>query len=250
MNTKRIAILFSGGKDSTLSLLYVLKKYNQDLKEVDCLFFNYGQKNKDELFYAMSVIEKLAPGSPLNKEEVKITLHTFPVQCLFSTCNRTGLLSSTDKLEAGTKVNNLAQAFVPNRNLLFLTLGYNFCYYNDIDFLFTGSVPEAEGRGYPDNTSMFYTKVKDLLFDSSRKMIYLLSPFFNMSLEDLICFLVYGKEQDYKQHLYNLLVENTYSCHNGVRDLLPYGQGCGECGACKTREKDMNIIYKTLFGNK
>ncbi len=202
---KRCVLLFSGGFDSTVLLNYLVKNGY----EVDCLFFDYMQRNyKEELWSVAYWIEKF------RTKFVSIHLPEFTWS------------KSTLYIENGN-----FDDYLEMRNLIFLSYAISY----------------AESQGIP-TVFLGIINVGDYLKDTSPRFIYAMD-FLAYSLLDISVeapFIHMQKEEVAEFCLENALplkeiLENTFSCNNAIGKKI-----CGECMDCKKRKE---IYEKYIVSN-
>jgi 7-cyano-7-deazaguanine synthase len=187
----KVVTLLSGGLDSSL-LAYLLNEEKHDQFPV---FINYGQRNFEREWEACKFIcGRLNLRAP-ELFDLKGYGKSIP----------SGLTS--DSLDI------IKDAFLPNRNALFLLSASAFAYQNNCTHIAIGFLNE-ENHIFPDQTRNFLDKMEELFYISLGTKIYILSPFIRFNKADIIA-LAQRKE-----------VTNTYSCHAG------YEKPCGKCIAC------------------
>lgn len=210
-------VIFSGGQDSTTCLFWAKKKF----KEVIAISFDYGQRHKLELECAsnickkhgvehhildMSLLNQLAPNS-LTREEIEV---------------------DSDAPEVGTP-----NTFVDGRNLLFLTFGAIFAKQRGIRHLVTG-VSQSDFSGYPDCRDIF---IKSLNVTLELSMEY---PF-NIHTPLMWIDKAETWKMAYELGVLEIVKEETLTCYNGI-----IGKGCGNCPACKLRNKGLQIFEQSI----
>ena len=107
-------------------------------------------------------------------------------------------------------------AFLPTRNLLFLTFGAAYAYNLDID---TISIGLLSNPIFPDQGLEFLKRAKDSISVALGREIQILAPFIELDKRDIIKLA--------KKH--ELPIEMTYYCHAGT------DPPCGVCISCKER---------------
>lgn len=132
---KRAVVVFSGGQDSTTCLIQALRQYD----EVHCVTFDYGQRHHAEIDVARTlaydlgaVAHKILDVRVLNELAVSsLTRDNIPVP------------------DYQPDASQLADTFVPGRNILFLTLAAIYAWQVSAQVVITG-VCETDFSGYPD----------------------------------------------------------------------------------------------------
>lgn len=188
----RVVVLTSGGIDSAL-LLFIFKKEGH---EVLPLHINYNQLAKNREWKACKSICEHFLLIPFRMDV-------------------TGL----GKLPSGLTNRNLdvyENAFLPTRNLTFLTLGAAYAYSMSVDTIAIGLLKTHD---FPDQTKEFVKKAQISLSEALGKEMKILTPLIDLDKRDV---LMVAKE-------YNI-PNVTYYCHSGTE--IP----CGKCISCKERQ--------------
>lgn len=187
-----IVTLVSGGLDSTVMALLTKE---EGLTQFP-LFIDYGQLGKNRELQAC------------RENFIK---HELPTPQIASLGGFGALLSSgiTDPNK-----HILEDAFLPCRNLMFLTVGAAYAFQCGASTLAIGLLDEAYHL-FPDQTRKFLADTEALLSQSLGSPIKLVAPLMSFSKADV---LKLAKAMG---------VSNTYSCHAGSE--IP----CGVCIACR-----------------
>lgn len=210
-------VIFSGGQDSTTCLFWA----KQTFDEVIAVSFDYGQKHKLELECAanickkygvehhimdMGLLNQLAPNS-LTREDIRV-----------------------DKIAPKSGTPN---TFVDGRNLLFLTFGSIFAKQRNIRHLVTG-VSQSDYSGYPDCRDIFIKSLQVTLEVSMEYPFVIHTPLMWID-----------KAQTWEMAndlgVFDIIKNETLTCYNGI-----IGSGCGECPACKLRNRGLQIFEEEL----
>lgn len=196
----RVVTLLSGGLDSSL-LSYLLKEEGVNQYPV---FINYGQLNfHKEIEACKNICYEIDLGEP----------EIIDVRGVGKSI-KSGL--TNDKLDI-----NL-DAFLPNRNALFLLLASSYAYKKNCTHVAIGILDE-KNCVFPDQTRIFLDSMERLIETSLSKKISILSPLINLSKIDVI------KLAEQKG------ISNTYSCHAGG------DEPCGKCISCLEFINSKNI---------
>lgn len=187
----RIVTLLSGGLDSSLLTCLL----NEEKHEQFPIFINYGQLNFEREWDACL---RMCDHLKLRTPEL-FDLHGYGKSI------PSGLTSSQLDIKN--------DAFLPNRNALFLLSAAAYAYKNECTHIAIGFLNE-ETHIFPDQTRVFLDKMEELLYISLGKMIYIMSPFISLNKIDIIGL---AKHKG---------LNNTYSCHKGTE--VP----CGKCISC------------------
>lgn len=223
MSKKKALVLFSGGQDSTVCLVWALQHFDH----VETIGFDYAQRHIVELQCRQSVFKALSTQFPewhkkLGKDQI-IDL-TWLGQ--ISDC------SLTVEKEIELKENGLPNTFVPGRNLIFFLVASSIAYRRGLDTL-VGGMCQTDFSGYPDcreDTLKALQVATNLGMDSQFRFETPLmwvdkSETFNLA------------QQLGGAALLDLLKIHTHTCYMGNRETLhDWGYGCGQCPACELRK--------------
>ncbi|MBF0432741.1 MAG: 7-cyano-7-deazaguanine synthase QueC [Fibrobacteria bacterium] len=202
--SRNALLVFSGGQDSTTCLHWALHNF----KNVQAIFFNYGQRHAIEQTSAVKIAE-------LNNIPLKIIALDF-----FSQIGSNALTDST--LEIESKAGELPNTFVPGRNLIFISCAASYAYSLGITDIITG-VCQTDYSGYPDcrqDTISALAKVISLGLD---KEVTIHTPLMQMTKAETVDLAI--KLNALKSLAY------SHSCYEG--NYPP----CGQCPACILRAK-------------
>lgn len=209
LNSEKAIVVFSGGQDSTTCLFYAKRHF----KEVELVTFNYGQRHNTEI----EVASKIAKDQGLK--------HHILDMSLLSQLTPNALTKHDMKIETGE--DGIPNTFVPARNLLFLSFAGALAYQVNAKHIITG-VCETDFSGYPDCRDSFIKSMNVTLSLSMDRDFVIHTPLMwldktqTWELSDELGVL------DYVRH-------NTLTCYNGI-----IGDGCGECPACKLRQRGLH----------
>lgn len=225
LDHKRALVLFSGGQDSTTSLAYALETY----ETVETIGFDYGQKNRVELECRKSILKELAQNFPqwrgkLSNDRV-LDLSTF------SQISESALTDHNQEIEVGET--GLPTTFVPGRNLFFFTYAAVIAYNLNLGTL-VGGMCETDFSGYPDCREETLQFLALTLNHGMGTDFEIVTPLmWKSKAESWALAHELGGDK-----LISLIIEQTHTCYNGVRDQLhDFGFGCGVCPACELRSK-------------
>jgi 7-cyano-7-deazaguanine synthase len=109
-------------------------------------------------------------------------------------------------------------AFLPCRNLIFLTCGAAYAYRKNAPAVAIGLVDESAAI-FPDQTREFVTQAERMVSYTMGRNVRFLAPLLNVTKAEVIAI---ARE---------IGLEGSYSCHSGT--LEP----CGECISCIERER-------------
>lgn len=197
----RIVVLSSGGIDSSLMML-LLKKEDSFLFP---LFIDYGQLAAKAEWEACQKVCK-----HLCLKPDRMDVHGFG-----------------ELIPSGLTDNDLdveKDAFLPARNLLFLTLGAAYGY---VKSAYTIAIGLLSDPIFPDQTIQFINDAQKTISQSLGIDITILAPLISLDKSDLLRLA--------RKH--QLPLEYTYSCHTGEKTP------CGHCISCKEKiaaENELN----------
>jgi len=187
-----IITLVSGGLDSTLMALLA----NEEGLMQHPLFIDYGQRNLNrELAACRAVFLRYNLPSPN-------VVHLSEYGSLISS----GLTNPQKRI--------YEDAFLPGRNLLFLTVGAAYAYQCDANAVAIGLLHEKNSL-FPDQTNAFLLEAEKLITRVMSREIRILAPLMSFTKADIVYI---AKEKE---------ITGTYSCHAGTD--IP----CGICVACR-----------------
>jgi len=217
-------VLFSGGQDSTVCLAWALERY----AKVETVGFDYGQRHRVELDCRHTVLDEIrrrfARWAPRLGED--FVLDAGVLAELSDTA-----LTSDRAIEM--QDNGLPNTFVPGRNLVFLTFAAIVAYQRGLKHVVAG-VCETDFSGYPDCRDNTLKAMQVAL------SLGLASP---LTIETPLMFLTKAQTWALSESiggpvLNALIVAHTHTCYLGERGTRhAWGYGCGECPACRLRQR-------------
>ena len=187
-----IVTLTSGGLDSTVMAILVQEEGIEQFP----LFINYGQLNREK--------------------EMNACLHNFrrynlPTPRIVE-LNGYGALLSSGLTDSNKRI--FEDAFLPCRNLMFLTVGAAYAHQCGASAMAIGLLDESFSL-FPDQTGAFVTDAETLLSRSLGHSMRILTPLMSFSKSEVVKI---AKEK---------AINGTYSCHAGTEEP------CGQCVACR-----------------
>ena len=208
---KKAVILLSGGMDSATLLHYM--KNRLGVPEIHALTLLYGQKHFREVEMARWQAENV--GVIVHKE---IDLGVYGRLI-------TGGSVLTDKGMPVPDLGEIAEdaltqppTYVPNRNLIFLSLAAAYAEAQGIPDVFYGAQAQDE-YGYWDCTNDFVERLNHVLKLNRRNAVTVHAPFVGMRKSDVLKIgLELGVDYDH-----------TWTCYRGE------GEACGSCPSCVER---------------
>jgi 7-cyano-7-deazaguanine synthase len=217
-------VLFSGGQDSTVCLVWALERYER----VETVGFDYRQRHRIELSQRHVIRRALAELNPAWGKRLRED-HVLEL----GTLGQISDTALTRDVEFQMTAAGLPNAFVPGRNLLFFTYAAALAYRRGIRTLI-GGMCETDYSGYPDcrnDTLQTLAKVlslgMDCDFEIETPLMWVDKAGTWAMAQEL------GGEQ-----LVHLIVESSHSCYLSDRVTRhDWGYGCGTCPACELRAK-------------
>jgi 7-cyano-7-deazaguanine synthase len=187
-----IVTLVSGGLDSTLLAVLTAESNVQQFP----LFLNYGQIfYKREYEACISALKKFGLPPP---RRMNLAGFGHAIPC--------GLTSKRKHV--------VEDAFLPNRNLLFLLCGTAYAYSTGAHAVAIGLLNE-ETHLFPDQTQDFLSSAENVLSKSMGRGIEIVAPLMRFSKADIVAL---AKEKG---------IKSWYSCHSGTK------RPCGHCISCR-----------------
>lgn len=223
-------VLFSGGQDSTLCLMWALSKY----EEVFTIGFNYNQTHKIELQCRENILKKIESNFPKFENKLKgdFVINLDEINKI----TESSLLGNKSfKIE-----NGLPNTFIPGRNLLFINYAAIFAYQNKIKNII-GGMCQTDYSGYPDCRSETIESQEETINKGMEQNFKILTPLMNLNKEETwsLAFNDFGLEA------IKIIIEDTHTCYKGDRkNKQVWGYGCNDCPACELRSKGWNAFIK------
>ncbi|MDX9881135.1 MAG: 7-cyano-7-deazaguanine synthase QueC [Prolixibacteraceae bacterium] len=216
MTEDKALVVFSGGQDSTTCLFWAKKHFT----EVFAIAFDYGQRHKIELEAAKRIAERAG-----------VQLQIFKID-LLAQLTENALTSQQIEIEKEKPADRPPNTLVEGRNMLFLTYAAIFAKASGINHLITG-VGQADFSGYPDCRNDFIVSLNQTLNLSMDIQYTIHTP------------LMWKNKAEIWQladelGVFGLVRDETVTCYNGIK-----GAGCGECPACKLRNRGLETYLKT-----
>jgi len=222
VNSESALVLFSGGQDSTVCLVWALERFSR----VETIGFDYGQRHAVELSVRPKIRERIAAldagwAGRLGED------HLVRIEAL-AAISETALTRDTAIAIADS---GLPTTFVPGRNLIFFAFAGALAYRRGAKHLVAGMC-ETDYSGYPDCRDDTVKAMQLALNLGMERRFVLHTPL--MWIDKTGTFAL--AQELGGDALVDLLVEETHSCYLGERTRRHvWGFGCGECPACKLR---------------
>jgi len=174
---KKVILLFSGGRDSTL-LLKIAKNLGYELH---CVLFDYAQTHSQELEFAKQQCQK---------EQVSFDLITLslPIQ--------SNLLSQEQTYEG------VSEYHVPSRNAIFTTIASGIAETKGYDTIWIGANYEDREDLFPDCYQEWIFQMNKLLQINGSTEIRIEAPLLGMSSKIIT---------DISENLYNIKQKQIFS---------------------------------------
>jgi len=210
---KKCIVLLSGGLDS-ITVLAIAKSQDYDC---NCLSFNYGQRQKQEIKNAKSICRKMKVSNHL---VLKLDLGSIGGSALTS---ETPVPKNRSSEEMAKEI---PVTYVPARNIIFLAHALAWAEVIGVNDIFLG-INAVDYSGYPDCRPEFLKSFAEMANLGTRSgaegyPFRFHAPLINLSKKEIIR---KGIELgvDYSM---------THSCYDPVNNLA-----CGRCDACRLRLK-------------
>ncbi len=200
-------VIVSGGLDSVTLLYYLVKKGG---RHPSVITFNYGQKHNREISCAEYHAKQLA-----------ITRHRIiDLASLRDVLSRSALTDSNISIPTIDAVQGDSQpsTYVPNRNMLFLSIAVAYAETLQVDTVFYGA-QRQDMYGYWDTTVDFLNKLNKVYALNRKNPVQISAPFVEHSKADILR-VGLDLDVDYSQ---------TWSCYQGDK------VACGVCPTCAER---------------
>jgi 7-cyano-7-deazaguanine synthase len=217
-------VLFSGGQDSATCLAWALDRFNY----VETIGFDYRQRHRAELDARCDFRRGLETAFPA--WAAKLGSDRVLDLAVLGEISETAL---TRDVEIIAEASGLPNTFVPGRNILFLTLAAAVAYRRGLKHIVTG-VCETDFSGYPDcrDDTVKALQVALNLGMESRFVLETPLMWINKAQTWMLADRLGGTP------LVDLIRKSTVTCYQGdIATMHEWGRGCGECPACKLRER-------------
>lgn len=209
LKNEKAIIVFSGGQDSTTCLFWAMQQF----KEVEAITFNYNQRHIAEIECAKNITKELG-----------IKHHILDMSLLNQLAPNA--LTRDDIEVKDGEGGELPSTFVPGRNLLFMSFAGVLASQVNAKHIVTG-VCETDFSGYPDCRDIFIKSLNVTLNLSMDEQFVIHTPLMWINKAET------WKMADDLGAL-DFVKEKTLTCYNGI-----IADGCGECPACKLRQKGL-----------
>src|SRR5210317_1474316 len=143
---KKVLVVYSGGLDSFTLLNKALKEFD----EVSAITFNYGQKHKKEIDYAITNCKKLS----ITHEVIDL-----PLTRLLS---GSALVGDSEIPEGSYDKEKMKLTVVPNRNMIMISVAASMAIRDEASHLWYAA-HAGDHEIYPDCRPEFILKLKEVL---------------------------------------------------------------------------------------
>jgi 7-cyano-7-deazaguanine synthase len=215
-------VLFSGGQDSTVCLVWALTRFAR----VETVGFHYHQRHAVELDMRARLRDGIAALNPDWRGRLGED-HVVRIDALAEL----GATALTSDMAIEIADTGLPTTFVPGRNLMFLTLAGALAYRRGAAHLVAGMC-ETDYSGYPDCRNETIRTMEKALSLGLDRPLAVHTPL--MWIDKAGTFAL-AEELGGRAFL-DLVIEDSHSCYLGDRTHRhPWGYGCGDCPACRLR---------------
>lgn len=222
---KKALVVMSGGQDSTTCLGVALK----ESEVIAGVTFNYNQKHKNEVEFARAIAEKFG----VNQLIIDLT----PVMMNMGS---SALINYGDTTQPHPYLKDLPASFVPARNALFLTVAYGLAMELRCEVIYAGMC-ETDYSGYPDCRDAFIKALNLALNIGYKSEIEIRTPLMFLDKADTF-------QLAHDVGIIDTVKTSTMTCYEGDVSMNDWGMGCGECPACKLREKGW-LEYRARYSH-
>ena len=205
----KVVVLHSGGLDSTVCLLLALEEGLQPIS----VGIDYGQTHRIELEFAHRQCERLGVDRRVLSIKWDKPHRSIPLD------------RSVNEIRS-----SVSTAFLPARNILFLSLAYAEAAGLDAKQVWIG-VNSVDFSGYPDCTPEFidaYRRMVEIGLGGGPKLV---APLQNLSKKEIVALAV----------KLGLQRQDTWSCYRPVQhDAV--SEPCGRCDACVLHDSAWDAV--------
>lgn len=201
-------VVLSGGQDSTTTLFWAKRAF----VEVEAITFNYFQRHVSEVAAAAEVV-RIAD----------VPWKVVPLRALADMADSALTREKPISIDGGHK--NLPTTFVPNRNMVFLSLAASYAVSKGIDNLVTG-VCQTDYSGYPD--------CRRVTIDAIEKSVQLGNDVPEFRIHTPLMYMTKAETVKLAEELGPdcwTALSRSVTCYNGMNP------GCKRCPSCKLRMK-------------
>lgn len=210
-NVKKVVSVLSGGLDST-TLTYLLAEF-YGTENVNCLTFNYGQKQVLETIRAQFTCAELN----INQKVLDISFLGEIVASVSANIQGTNIKMPTIREVLGDPS---PPTTVPFRNGILSAIALAYAEANGCEAVFLG-IQSNDSYSYPDTSEEFFAALNSAARLNRKHHIQLYTPFIRL---DKTTEIAIGT-------MLNVDYRNTLTCYNPTPD----GKSCSSCPSCAER---------------
>lgn len=211
---ENIAIALSGGLDSTTLVYALVSKYGAD--RVKALSFNFGQRHKNELQYAIKTSTHLG----IKHEVIALDYLADIARATSALIEGSDLAPKTAEENSG---NPQVNTYVPFRNAQFAFITAAFAETHNCRYIAQG-LNAVDEYGYWDTTLEFTNRINAVLELNRDNQVTFISPFVELYKDEEL-----RMAKELSAEFSIDILENTWSCYNGDDGS---GKECGVCNTC------------------
>ena len=217
----KAVVVLSGGQDSATCLALAVRKHGAG--EVAAITFRYGQRHQLETRYARALAKRFG-----------VAAHKVVALDFYRHLTTNALMSKTAKFERREGA-CCPTTVVEGRNAFFLLAAAVWAKELGATEIYTG-VGEADYSGYPDCREVFVKAQQRAIRLALLWPVRIVTPFMHKT-----------KAEEWaladRLGILDVIENHTLTCYNGVP-----GKGCGECPACKLRNRGHEEFLKAKRG--
>ncbi len=213
----KAVVVLSGGQDSALCLALAVKRYGAG--EVAAITFRYGQRHALETRFAKRLARHFG-----------IQVHRVVALDFYGQLTTNALMDPAARIERQRGA-RCPTTVVEGRNAFFLLAAAVWAKSLGATELYTG-VSQADFSGYPDCRADFIRAQQRAIRLALDYPIRIVTPFMRLTKADEWALAD-------RLGIFELIRERTLTCYNGIP-----GDGCGECPACKLRNRGLRQYLK------
>jgi len=200
---KKAVVILSGGMDSPTVLYKAIKSG----REVSVITYDYNQRHKKEIDFAIKTCEKLGV-------EHKIIDMGF----MSEIASNSSLTSNMSVPEGHYEEESMKDTVVPNRNMIMLSIAIGYAVNIEADEVWYGA-HGGDHAIYPDCRSEFVDAMKEVAKISNWEPVDIIVPYLDADKTSIV---TDGLEM-------GVDFGDTWTCYNGRE------KACGKCGSCQER---------------
>jgi len=198
-------VVYSGGMDSFTTLHKAIEDEG-GANHIMALSFNYGQRHKKELEYAIRECARLG------------VLHRVIPLDFGAMLSGSALTSAIEVPLGHYEEPSMKQTVVPNRNMIMLSIAAGIAVAENVGRLYCG-VHDGDHAIYPDCRPEFIDAMNSVLAIANYTPVKIIAPWLGGTK---VSILEWGLEA-------GLNYGDSWTCYNGRE------HACGKCGSCQER---------------